>query len=287
MRVNLAMWNFPLQLRQGKRIRPKREFRREIRSKRQILPSGYFEFLPTHAAHISRASGIIYVVRRELKIPAFRRQRNACIVPQNLAVLEAQLSDFQIEEALDRRSALFDRDLWPREVRRTVPFDAHVRGEMRHDDVPQGNLTAPKRFHMNIEIQSVGMKQGRGSRRLASVQGESIEPHVQGPPFDMEIAEFHARPGRPLKLLHDRAPRPAVRESAHDDVHKRETNGHRCNGGQCHPMFQAEFSLLVAHLLVAQLPTNELPGITASQRAPSIQSSDAILFLPAISRPCW
>ena len=71
---------------------------------------------------------------------------------------------------------------------------------------------------MDIDFQSIGMEQGRCSRRLAPVQSEAVEPHVQGPPFDMEVAQFDARSGRLFKLPHDRAPRPQVRKPAPDDA---------------------------------------------------------------------
>src|SRR6266849_1459221 len=87
LRVNLAVRNFPLQLRQGKRLRPERESGRKIRRKREIPQCRYFEFLPAHAAEISRPSGIVGVIHRKLKLSALRRQRRARIVPQNLAVL--------------------------------------------------------------------------------------------------------------------------------------------------------------------------------------------------------
>src|SRR5258708_51856 len=82
--------------------------------------------------------------------------------------------------------ALCTRRLRPRHDCGTVPNDAHVPREMRHIDVPEGNLAAPERFHMAIDFQSVGMEQGRSSRRLMSVQREPIEPHMQRPPPDME-----------------------------------------------------------------------------------------------------
>src|SRR5258708_37649166 len=93
----------------------------------------------------------------------------------------------------------------------------------------------------------------------------------------MEAAQFDARPGRLFKLLHDPAPCPAVRKSAPDDVRESERKGHRHRGAQGHPMFPTEFSLLVAHLHV-----NQLPGITAPHRTMSLRSSAAILFHPAI-----
>src|ERR1700730_18578629 len=124
------------------------------------------------------------------------------------------------------------------------------------------------------------MKQGRGSRRLAAVQREPIEPHVQRPPPDMEIAEFNARPGRLLKLFYNRSPRPEIRESAGNDIGERKRNGHHCRGNQCHPVLQAESSLHLAHLR-----TKILTSITPSPWASSLRSSGAILFPPAILWP--
>ena len=130
LRVNLTVWNFPLQLRQEKRIRPECESRREFRRKWEIPPGRYLEFLPGHPAEISRPSGIVGVIHRKLKIPAFDCQRHLRIVPQNLAVLETQMSDLQVEEALDRKLALFYRSLSRRHVRRAVPVHVHVGREV-------------------------------------------------------------------------------------------------------------------------------------------------------------
>src|SRR5260370_31448663 len=100
---------------------------------------------------------------------------------------------------------------------------------------------------------------------------------MKRPPLDMEAAQFNARPGGLFKHVHNPAARPAVRKSAPDDVREREGKGHRRRGAHCHPMFPAEFSLLVRHLR-----TNQLPGIRASCQPMSLRSSAAILFHPTI-----
>src|SRR5260370_11705409 len=100
---------------------------------------------------------------------------------------------------------------------------------------------------------------------------------MQRPPFDVETAQFDARPGRLFQLLDDPAPRPQVRKSAPDDVGKRDSKGHRQRGAQGHPVFPVKSSLLAAHLRI-----NQLLCIKTSRRAMLLRSSAWILFPPAI-----
>jgi len=77
--------------------------------------------------------------------------------------------------------------------------------------------------------------------------------HVQGPPVEVEISEFDPRPGCLFELLHDSGSRPAVRDSAPDDVDERERKEDRHSDHQGHSMFQAKFSRLFAHHYTLEL----------------------------------
>ena len=149
---------------------------------------------------------------------------------------------------------------------------------MRHDHVPEGNLAAPEGFHVDIEHQAVGVKQGRSALRFAPVQRKAVKTRAQRAPCEMEIAQLNARAGSPLQLLDNRAARPQIGQSAGDDISNRQAGDERQADGEPQPVLQSEFSFRAAHAIESRSP------LTVWTREASVRSLNAILFRPAISR---
>src|ERR1700674_4261729 len=77
LRVDFAAGRLPLQLRHGKRIRPKSESRGEIRNKRQVPQSRDFKFLTAYLTQVNGTSAFARIVHCQPKISAFGLEWNS------------------------------------------------------------------------------------------------------------------------------------------------------------------------------------------------------------------
>ena len=149
---------------------------------------------------------------------------------------------------------------------------------MRHLDISQRDLPAPKRFHSYPHQQAIGMKQRRRSCGFASAQCESVKSRAERTPVEMKISKRDASPRGFFKPLHDCAARPVISEARANDIEEGKSD--RCceRGEQPHAVLQSEFSFYFAHQF------SNSSGFKVWPRRASIRSSIAILFRPATCR---